>query len=361
VPPLAPPPPAPPLCVVLERGLLRPLRAECARATAELMARVEARAAPHRAAGLLHRVMLLGAPHLTAPCLEPLFASLGWQRAPWRRQLGAHTAALRRALREGGVPAEEAALFSLRLQPHAAAPPAAGAAGGGGATAAAGGGAAGGAGREAEALDALQPLLLHYARPASLALLLGDEALRLHEETFGWLLLVRRAQWALETLPPPAAHAWRLLRAELLHLVGTLYAHLALGVHAEWSAFEARRPELRHVDAFRAAHRDFARRVAARCLLRPSLAPVLRALRLMLGLALQLRAQLQPEHGTQPAAPSHAAVARTAHRWRVELGQGVSFVLRALQAAAATGDEPQLLELSEQLDFNSYYAGRSAG
>ena len=150
--------------------------------------------------------------------------------------------------------------------------------------------------------------------------------------------------------------------AELLHLVGTLYAHLALGVHAEWSAFEARRPELRHVDAFRAAHRDFARRVAARCLLRPSLAPVLRALRLMLGLALQLRAQLQPEHGTQPAAPSHAAVARTAHRWRVELGQGVSFVLRALQAAAATGDEPQLLELSEQLDFNSYYAaGRSAG
>ena len=76
---------------------------------------------------------------------------------------------------------------------------------------------------------------------------------------------------------------------------------------------------------------------------------------------LQLRAQLQPEHGTQPAAPSHAAVARTAHRWRVELGQGVSFVLRALQAAAAKGDEPQLLELSEQLDFNSYYAGRSAG
>ena len=204
-------------------------------------------------------------------------ASLGWQGAPWRRQLGAHTAALRRALREGGVPAEEAALFSLRLQPHAAAPAAA-AAGGGGA-AAGGGGAAGGAGREAEALDALQPLLLHYARPASLALLLGDEALRLHEQTFGWLLLVRRALWALETLPPPAAHAWRLLRAELLHLVGTLYAHLALGVHAEWSAFEARRPELRHVDAFRAAHRDFARRVAARCLLRPSLAPVLRALR----------------------------------------------------------------------------------
>ena len=40
----------------------------------------------------------------------------------------------------------------------------------------------------------------------------------------------------------------------------------------------------------------------------------------------------------------------------------MSFVLRALQAAAATGDEPQLLELSEQLDFNSYYAaGRSAG
>jgi hypothetical protein len=39
----------------------------------------------------------------------------------------------------------------------------------------------------------------------------------------------------------------------------------------------------------------------------------------------------------------------------------VSFVLRALQAAAARGDEPQLLELSEQLDFNSYYAGRSAG
>ena len=63
-PRVPPPPPAPPLCVVLERGLLRPLRAECARATAELMARVEARAAPHRAAGLLHRVMLLGAPHL---------------------------------------------------------------------------------------------------------------------------------------------------------------------------------------------------------------------------------------------------------------------------------------------------------
>jgi hypothetical protein len=114
------------------------------------------------------------------------------------------------------------------------------------------------------------------------------------------------------------------------------------------------------VDAFRTAHLDFARRVAARCLLRPSLAPVLRALRLMLGLALQLRAQLQPEHGTQPAA-TNRAVARTAHRWRVELGQGVSFVLRALQAAAARGDEPQLLELSEQLDFNSYYAGRSAG
>ena len=147
--------------------------------------------------------------------------------------------------------------------------------------AAAGGAAAGGAGRDAEALDALQPLQLHYARPASLALLLGDAALRCHEETFSWLLLVRRAKWALETLPPPAAHAWRLLRAELLHLVGTLYAHLALGVHAEWSAFEARWPELRDVDAFRTAHLDFARRVAARCLLRPSLAPVLRALRLV--------------------------------------------------------------------------------
>eukprot|EP00964_Phaeocystis_antarctica_P117027 scaffold80876_cov75-Phaeocystis_antarctica.AAC.2 len=70
----------------------------------------------------------------------------------------------------------------------------------------------------------------------------------------------------------------------------------------------------------------------------------------------------------QPAAtnaghrPSNAAVARTAHRWRLELRQGVSFVLRALQAAAARGDEPQLLELSEQLDSNSYYAaGPSAG
>ena len=125
------------------------------------------------------------------------------------------------------------------------------------------------------------------------------------------------------------------------------------------------------MDAFRTAHLDFARRVAARCLLRPSLAPVLRALRLMLGLALQLRAQLQPDHhgnGMPPPTasnvgrPSNAAVARTAHRWRLELRQGVSFVLRALQAAAARGDEPQLLELSEQLNSNSYYAaGQSAG
>ena len=76
----------------------------------------------------------------------------------------------------------------------------------------------------------------------------------------------------------------------------------------------------------------------------------------MLGLALQLRAQLEPAGPARPSAPPDAAgIERTAHRWRVELGEGMRYVLQALRLAAK--EEPELQELARSLDFNGYVCG----
>jgi hypothetical protein len=90
------------------------------------------------------------------------------------------------------------------------------------------------------------------------------------------------------------AHPWRILRAEVLHLITAVYSHLTLGViNPEWRAFVAQAPSFRHVDTFRSAHEAFAERVLRRCLLRPQHAPIVSAIERILGLALRLRYALE--------------------------------------------------------------------
>ena len=197
--------------------------------------------------------------------------------------------------------------------------------------------------------------------------------MELHEQASAFLLQVRRAKWALETAETAsdaasrhgvasrggraeaaAAHPWRVLRAELLHMVGRLYTYLALGaIEPEWADFARRSAEACNVDELRVAHETFARRVAERCLLRlPAHAEALAAVRRLLGMGLRLRQQLDAL--PRMDAHSHAAAAA---RWRAELRVTVTQLLEALRPPGERSEahRSELLELARLIDFNGYY------
>ena len=223
---------------------------------------------------------------------------------------------------------------------------------------------------------------MQYRLQWPLQLAISPAALESHEQIFELLLQLRRARWALETLEsvptgtadaPTAApaqpaserrdgqrgpwrwcaHPWRVLRAEILHVIAAIYAHLTLGViNPEWQAFEAAMQNdlATSVDTFRSAHEAFAKRVAERCLLAPPDAPVRHAIEAILGLALRLRMQLRdlPRLNVRVHATSAA-------KWRQELRRAVVFVLGQLRLAASRDARTELLDLCRLLDFNGFY------
>ena len=355
----------PPLAQVIDGCLLAPIRARCSAAGPLLLSAIASQASPVAAAALLHRVLLFAEPRLTAPLFERLFASLTDEHRAWRRRLPEFHTHLLEGLVGGGVPGGIARCFALEIDPRRRRATAHGA--GDGAAAAA-------AQADAPTLDAadaraLSELRLRFSARWPLQLAVSDACLATHEEVSGLLLQLRRAKWALETTGGTAAalrlgggdgeaawcaHPWRVLRAEVLHLVGAIYTHFTLGVIGpEWRSFRDEAvPRARDVDAFRAAHEAFAARVHRRCLLAAADAPIHRAIEAILGLALRLRMQLEalPRVGAR-------AHAESAARWREELQGAVRFVLDELRSAARREPRGELLDLCRLLDFNGYYRG----
>ena len=163
-----------------------------------------------------------------------------------------------------GVPSASAKCFALQV---ADTPTPATAA-----TASATAGAASPTGLDAADVHALSTLRLRFRPQWPLQLAISDVALRAHEDVFGWLLQIRRARWALETATGGVgggssssggggnadgggtlgarhdtwrwcAHPWRVLRAEVLHVIAAIYAHLTLGViNPEWQVFQVSPP-----------------------------------------------------------------------------------------------------------------------
>ena len=224
---------------------------------------------------------------------------------------------------------------------------------------------------------ALSSLRLRFNLQWPLQLAISEASLATHEKVFGLLVMLRRARWALETAENGSeaaadgssgggggrvggsdawrqcAHPWRVLRAEVLHLVSAIYAHLTLGViHPEWRAFEQTVMDAKenHVDAFRTAHEGFAARVARGCLLSDSDLPIRNAIERILGLALRLRLQL--DDLPRLDANQHAA---NAAGWRRELRSGVVFVLTELKRAAEQEARPELIDLCRLIDYNNHY------
>jgi hypothetical protein len=357
----------PPLAVLLEHCLLGPLRERCALPGPELLAAVaHATMPPLRVAQLLHRVLLFGEPRLTAPLLEGrLFPRLALHRA-WRRQLPELHAALSDALLDAHLPPDTARCFSVEVASAAERhserqPPSSDV------TASP----VSSTGLDALDVHALGELRLRFTARWPLPLAISHEALRTHERIGVWLLRLRRARWALETSESgrtslrgsgptggwQCAHPWRVLRAQVLHLIASVYSHVVFSVlHSEWQLFvgavSGAAGTLTDVDAFRGAHEAFAFRVEQRCLLGPSHAPLIAAIDRILGLALRLRLQL--EELPRLAVKSHAA---SAARWRAELRTGVQFVLDELRRAAER--EParraELADLRRLLDYNGFY------
>lgn len=357
----------PPLAVLLEHCLLGPLRERCALPGPELLAAVaHATMPPLRVAQLLHRVLLFGEPRLTAPLLEGrLFPRLALHRA-WRRQLPELHAALSEALLDAHLPPDTARCFSVEVASAAERhserqPPSSDV------TASP----VSSTGLDALDVHALGELRLRFTARWPLPLAISHEALRTHERIGVWLLRLRRARWALETSESgrtslrgsgptggwQCAHPWRVLRAQVLHLIASVYSHVVFSVlHSEWQLFvgavSGAAGTLTDVDAFRGAHEAFAFRVEQRCLLGPSHAPLIAAIDRILGLALRLRLQL--EELPRLAVKSHAA---SAARWRAELRTGVQFVLDELRRAAER--EParraELADLRRLLDYNGFY------
>ena len=353
----------PPLAVLLEHCVLGPLRERCALPGPELLAAVaHATMPPLRVAQLLHRVLLFGEPRLTAPLLEGrLFPRLALHRA-WRRQLPELHAALSEALLDAHLPPDTVRCFSVEVASAAERhserqPPSSDV------TASP----VSSTGLDALDVHALGELRLRFTARWPLPLAISHEALRTHERIGVWLLRLRRARWALETSESgrtslresgptggwQCAHPWRVLRAQVLHLIASVYSHVVFSVlHSEWQHFVGAAGTLTDVDAFRGAHEAFALRVEQRCLLGPSHAPLIAAIDRILGLALRLRLQL--EELPRLAVKSHAV---SAARWRAELRTGVQFVLDELRRAAER--EParraELADLRRLLDYNGFY------
>ena len=353
----------PPLAVLIEHCLLAPLRERCGLPGPELLAAVaHATMAPLRVAQLLHRVLLFGEPRLTAPLLEGrLFPRLALHRA-WRRQLPELHAALSEALLDAHLPPDTARCFSVEVAAAAERhserqPPSSNVAAS----------PVSSTGLDALDVHALGELRLRFTARWPLPLAISHEALRTHERIGVWLLRLRRARWALETSESgrtslrdsgptggwQCAHPWRVLRAQVLHLIASVYSHVVFSVlHSEWQHFVGAAGTLTDVDAFRGAHEAFALRVEQRCLLGPSHAPLIAAIDRILGLALRLRLQL--EELPRLAVKSHAV---SAARWRAELRTGVQFVLDELRRAAER--EParraELADLRRLLDYNGFY------
>ena len=291
---------------------------------------------------------LFGEPSLTAPVFDRLFTSLR-EHTAWRRTLPQLEACLIDSLTAAGVSSFAAQAFSLLVRPSSAA-----------AAAASGGG------LDDTDVHALAPLRLRFEVRWPLELALSDVSLAKHEEIFGFLLQLRRARWALDTSEERCggggggerrvgAHPWRVVRAELRHVVSCVYTHLTIGVLApEWRAALAALQGATDVDSFRREHEAFAARAWGRCFLRPSDARVRHAIERILAMALRLRKQL--ETLPQLAASAHAA---SAARWRAQLKASVRFVLEELYHAAYR--EPvharrcELLDLQRLLDYNGYY------
>lgn len=337
----------PPLSVLMERSLVRPVRERCAAAGPLLLAAVSEHASPSDAASLLHRVMLFAEPRLTAPLFEGLFARLA-EHYTWRRQLPALQADLIDCLVATNVPLATARSFTFDL--------------GGAVTS----GVDSAATLDAVDVRALSELRLRFRARWPVQLAVSDGSLATHEEIFQLLLQLRRAKWALETAERDhghrsfdhgtdnryCAHPWWVLRAEVLHIVSTIYSHFTLGVIGpEWRIFQDALPMVGHVDAFRAAHEAFILRVHRRCLLAPRDEPILLAIERILSIALRLRVQLN----ALPRLPAQAHAASAA-RWRSELHTGVRFVLDELRAAAEREPRAELDGLCQLFDFNGFYS-----
>ena len=357
----------PPLSLLIERSLLSPVLERCALPGPQLLSAISRTSDPIGSASLLHRVLLFGEPRLTSPVFDDLFARLTVHRA-WRRQLPELNALLTEGLIAADVSLEKAHSFMLELRPHASQVAAS-------ATALMRGGAAaaGGGGLDVADVRALHDLMLHYVVGWPLQLAISDKAIACHERVFALLLRLRRARWALETVDSTAAdasatggrerggingwhsaHPWRVLRAEVLHLISALYSHFTLGViHPAWRDFASTAPSLFHLDDFRAAHEAFAQRVLSRCLLEERHAPIHAAIERVLGLGLRLRMQL--EMLPRLSAKAHAA---SAVRWRAELRVGVRFVLDELRRAmiGEAGGSGELIELINLLNYNGFYS-----
>ena len=380
----------PPLALLFDACLGVPIQSRCATAGPLLLAAVSSHFDPLLAASLVHRVLLFADPRLTAPLFEQcLFERLSREHRAWRRQLPELHATLVEALLAADVPPVAARSFALELRAapldHGVPPLGRREVGGEVGGAEVGGAGPGGAvprgagvlghGLDATDVSALGLLRLHFCARWPLALVLSEAALEAHERVFHLLLQLRRSRWALETADADgaerrrvqggmgssggarerqerhSAHPWRVLRAEVLHIIGALYSHLALGViNPEWKAFSQRAAQLTHVDAFREAHEAFSRRLLHRCLLGPRDAAIRSAIETILALALRLRVQLDslPVVGAQ----AHAA---SAMRWRAELRECVRFVLDALRAAGEKESRRELLDLCRLLSFNDYY------
>ncbi|KAL1500494.1 hypothetical protein AB1Y20_013151 [Prymnesium parvum] len=339
----------PPFRLVIEQCLLAPIQQLCRPAGPQLLSALSRLVQPRRAVELLFKVMLFGDPSLAGVTCEALFSRLE-VHGSWRRQLPQLCIMLHNRLVEGGLTQEEAALFSFQIETEAdiaAAPDAAAA--------------SPPAGLDSHDVRALDSLRVHFHVRWPLHLTLSAAARRRHEQVFSLLLQLRRAKWSLETAGGDGRgaaawrheHAWRVLRAELLHFVNSFYNHLALAViQVEWVDFHSRLDSLSDVDAFRELHDRFAERIHSRCLLTAQFATLLDAVRSILNLTVRLKGQLFALSSASRRPPHSVA-----EGWRAELNQGVQSVLSMLREEA--GRNPQasgwLVDLRRCLDFNRFY------
>ncbi|KAL3920308.1 MAG: hypothetical protein SGPRY_005300, partial [Prymnesium sp.] len=303
------------------------------------------------------QVLLLGEPSLLGVTCDSLFSRLK-AHGRWRKQLPDLCLLLHDQLVVGGLTPQEAALFSFQLHTPGAQ-----------CTDSASGPSAS-LGLDSHDITALDALRIHFTVTWPLPLTLSQSALGKMEQAcrgfgmctiaavFTLLLQLRRAKWSLETIRYPgdkrevshSQHAWRLLQAEMLHFVTTLYTHLTLAViQVEWTDFCSRLAALSDVDSFREAHDLFASRVHDGCLLGVKFEPLLQAVRSILNLALRLREQVMSMSASGP--PS------AAERWRFELRRGVRFALRSLRVGVDCGPRAacSFVDLCRCLDFNRFY------
>eukprot|EP00054_Salpingoeca_dolichothecata_P026972 m.195078 g.195078 ORF g.195078 m.195078 type:complete len:1025 (-) comp25821_c0_seq3:841-3915(-) len=147
-------------------------------------------------------------------------------------------------------------------------------------------------------MAALDPLQLHYHTEWPVNMIINDEHLRGYNRVFAFLLRIKRAKWAMESVniagpqpkPPLQKHKIQLLRAKILYVVQYLHDYVMTRIlHGLGMGFQKQVARSPHLDAVVANHQSYIQTIQDRCLLHPRAQMIQQAINKILSLTLDFR------------------------------------------------------------------------